>query len=226
MQVDTPHHAPSTFQEFVRQYAMVVLSILTALALEHLVVGWHDAATARASRARIDAELQRNLVDLKAARKTNAENVDAVKAAVHALVDLLRKPPVDNDVTMKTIKPALDHFGISVAGWQRDAWDAAIADQSASHMESADLRRYAEISEHDMETEASLLLGGEWLTRASELLVDVRLGKVDARLITNQMVRYLVAAEQIEAEQIKLEKLLAGHIASQVVSATSSAILG
>ena len=216
MQVDAPHHAPSTFQEFVRQYAMVVLSILTALALEHLAVAWHDSASARASKARIDAELQGNLVDLRTAQKNNAENVDAVKAAVRALVDLLRKPPVDNDVTMKTIKPALDHFGISVVGWQRDAWDAAIADQSASHMESADLRRYAEIyaSEHDMETEASLLLGGEWLTRAAELLVDVRLGKVDARLITNQMVRFLVAGEQIEAEQRKLDKLLAPHGAS------------
>jgi hypothetical protein len=34
MQIEQPHHAPTTLSEFLRQYAMIVLSILTALCLE------------------------------------------------------------------------------------------------------------------------------------------------------------------------------------------------
>ena len=65
MQVEHPHAPPASLREFIRQYAMIVLSILTALALERAVIDLHDRGAARDSRVRIEAEIAGNLAELK-----------------------------------------------------------------------------------------------------------------------------------------------------------------
>jgi hypothetical protein len=65
MHVEEPHHAPTTLREFLRHYAMIVHSILTALTLEHVAVSMQDQAAAAASRVRIEDELAGNAWDLK-----------------------------------------------------------------------------------------------------------------------------------------------------------------
>jgi hypothetical protein len=212
MQVDQPHHPPSSLHDFLRQYAMIVLSILTALALEHVAVSFQNRAAAAASRLRIEAELASNMQDLKHAEDTNQANNKAVAALLHALVDHLKAgKPIDPEVDALT-KPVFDHFEIAVPTLQRSAWESAIADQSAGHLSAPDLRRYSEIyaASADVGTTAQLLLGGEWLTHGAELLLDVRLGKVDERNLANLLVRYLIAEQQIEASQESLSDLIGG----------------
>jgi hypothetical protein len=213
VQVETPHHPPSTFAEFIRQYAMIVLSILTALALEQVAVAVTHAAAARASKARIETELAHNAAEVANSLKINTENTEALRAALRTLVDLLKAGTPSDDQVMAVAKTTLGHFSVDLPGWQRDAWDSAIADQSASHLQQSDLRRYAEIydDEKDATSAAILLLGGEWVAQSSDLMLDYKIGKIDPKLLASTLARLLAALQQISAGQKELQAELEGH---------------
>jgi hypothetical protein len=210
LHIEQPH-APTSWRQFVREYAMIVLSIMTALGLEHVAVAMHDADAARASKARIEVELAKNLSDLERAETTNEGHVAKASETMKALVEGIKAGTADQAATLALLGPMFEHFQIALPSWQRDAWDAAIADQSAGHLAPEDLRRYAEIysSARDIAAGAQLLLGGEWLTRATELGVDFRLGTVDARTTAHTLARFLVAAQEIAALQKSLDTLIA-----------------
>lgn len=210
MHLEQHHHAPKSWSEFARQYAMIVLSIMTALGLEHVAISLHDAGAARDSRVRIEAELARNLTDLKHAEENNEANIAKGAETMKALVDGIKAGTADPATALAIVAPMFDHFQISLPSWQRDAWDAAIADQSAGHLSAEDLRRYAEVysDARDIAAQAQLLLGGEWLTRAAELGIDFRLGKIDARTTANTLARFLVAGQQIAIMQKALDRLI------------------
>jgi len=189
---------------------MIVLSIMTALGLEHVAIALHDASAARESKVRIEAELARNLSDLTQAETSNEGHMAKATETMKALVDALAAGPVDPATAHTLIAPMFQHFQVALPSWERDAWDAAIADQSAGHLSPEDLQRYAEIysSARDIGAEAQLLLGGEWLTRASELGIDFRLGKIDARSTANMLARFLVAGQVITTMQKSLDTLI------------------
>ncbi len=69
---------------------MIVLSILTALALERVAVTINNNLAARDSKARIEAELTHNLSELKDSDDLNAENVKTVTTTAHALIDYVK----------------------------------------------------------------------------------------------------------------------------------------
>jgi hypothetical protein len=213
MQVEQPHHAPSSAREFIKQYAMIVLSILTALGLEQFAVSIQNRFDAAASRARIEAELARNAQDLKDSEALNQKTNQAATALLHALGDHLKAAkPIDAEVEA-LMTPVFAHFEISEPTFQHSAWEAAIADHSSTHLPAADLGRYSEIyaAAADAQSSWQLLLGGEWLTRATELGLDFRLGTVEARNLANVLARFLVAAQQIEASEEQLSDLIAGQ---------------
>ena len=214
MQVDNPHAAPSSLTEFLRQYAMIVLSIITALALERGAVAIHDAAATRNSRARIEAEIARDQGDLARCEQMNAADVKAVKGVLKQLVAALKQGKLDQAALVPFFKPAFDHFNIASPSWQHDAWDTAIADQSASNLASADLRRYAEIytTARDMDATAQLLLSGDWLGHMATMRVDVALGTLDAHAMADSLARFLLAVGQIDRTQQDLQTLITtGH---------------
>jgi len=213
MQVEQPHHAPASVREFFQQYAMIVLSILTALTLEQLAVSIQNRSEGAASRARIQAELASNAQDLKDSEQTNQQNNKQASALLHALVDHLKAGKLIDPQIEALMNPVFAHFEISMPTFQHSAWEAAIADHSATHMQAADLRRYAEIyaAAADAQSAWQLLLGGEWLTRATDLGLDYRLGKVDPRNLANSVARFLIATQQIATSEEALLGIISGH---------------
>jgi hypothetical protein len=193
---------------------MIVLSIVTALALERAAVAIHDAAAARDSRARIEAEIARDAAELRRCEQSNAVDVKAATGVLKLLVAALKQGRVGQAALEPIFKPAYEHFNIAAPSWQHDAWDTAIADQSASHMASADLRRYAEIytTAREIDATTQLLLGGEWLTRMATLRLDEALGTLDGRALADGLARFLLAVGQIDRMQQDLQTLIAtGH---------------
>ena len=189
---------------------MIVLSILTALALERVAVWLHDRGAAESSRARIEAEIASNLADLRRSETANETNTADVKKALAAVLALLRAGTAEGDKVLAVAQPAFSHLSISLPTWRHNAWDSAIADQSASHMKAEDLQRYAEIysGASDDASTAQLLLSGEWLNAGAERRIDVALGKVSARPLADGMARFLLASEQITANQQALDHLI------------------
>ena len=99
-------------------------------------------------------------------------------------------------------------MGLDLVTWERDAWDAAVADQSASHLDPRDLRRYAELytSARDSAEASRLVLGGAIFDRIADLSVDLKLGQANPNEAAKLMARYLGAAQQITTVQQQLLK--------------------
>ena len=214
MQVDTPHHPPSSLRGFVLQYAMIVLSILTALVLEQAVLTIHNAATARDSRARIEAEIAGSVTDLKNAAQTNAARLQQVSDVLTALDAKLKDGTPDEATTMGLAQKVIDHIGISLPTTQRDAWDTAIADQSASHLSLSDLQRYSAIytAELIMDDETKLLLTGDYVRSVSDMNFGVRTGKLDGRSFARALTLDFLAGPEILHHQEALIRLIeTGH---------------
>ncbi len=216
MQVDQPHHAPHGFGEFARQYAMIVLSILTALGLEHVAVSVQDRAAAAASRGRIAAELAGNLADLRQSEQQNAQAEAKMRGLLQALIPLIRDGKPIDPPTAALLRPAFALFSISSPTWQHSAWDAAIADRSAGHLPPRELSHYSEIyaAGADEERALGIVLGGDWLTEASDMLLDWRTGHVDPAVTAKVVARFLVACEQTQRGETALVALLTGHAAA------------
>jgi hypothetical protein len=130
------------------------------------------------------------------------------------LFDMVKAGKPNDAAMLEAAKPIFEHFSFSGPTWQRTAWDSAIADQSATHLEPADLRRYAEIyaDAKDMDDTTKLVISGEWLTRASDTVIDFQFGQIDGRKVIALVARYLLAAEDIEKSEKDLETLMTtGH---------------
>ncbi len=212
MHIDDSQHAPTSVGDFLRQYAMIVLSIVTALGFEQGVVSIHDAMLARASRSRIERELAIDLGELRKSKDLNEANAAAARSALRQTFDQERAGEKTGKTDPVAVSASLAKvsLGVSLPSWQRDAWDAAVADQSVGHLETAAQRRYSEIyaTARDDAEEARLLLGGEWLTRASDLYVDMRHNSVAARDAEKILARYLIAVEQIDRSLAEMVKLI------------------
>ena len=210
LQVENPHHPPNSLAEFLRQYAMIVLSILTALALERGAVAMHDAGAARASHARIEAELARNAADVVASVQKNTEAAKTIEAAYELLIDEMKQGKLDDGKLVGVVTPAFQHFGLSLPTWRRNAWDAAIADQSAGNLAQKDIERYSEIyaTAQDIASATQIIFGGNWETQVTSLRVDIALHTINARTMANMLSLLLHASQQVLHLQTQLQDTL------------------
>jgi hypothetical protein len=212
MQVETPHHPPSSLRGFLQQYAMIVLSILTALGLEQVVVSQHNASTARASRVRIEAEISGFVTDLKGSVRTNQARLKKIDDVLTQLDAKLKDGNPDNATIQPLAQQVMDELGINLPSYERDAWDSAIADQSASHLGSADLQRYSEIYANELFSfeETKLLLAGDYVRRISDTKLRYRIGKLDGQTLAETLTLVALAGQDIVNHQEKLIQLIEG----------------
>jgi inactivated superfamily I helicase len=207
---ETPHHPPSSLRGFLQQYAMIVLSILTALALEQMVVSIHNASTARDSRRRIESEIARFVTDLKKSAQTNMDRLKSVNDVLTVLDAKLKDGNPDTATVQALAQKALDDVGISFPSYQRDAWEAAIADQSVSHLGSSDLRRYSQIYADEIFAveEARLLLSGDYVRRVSDTKLAYRIGKLDGQKLAETLTLDSLVGQDILEQQERLIRLI------------------
>lgn len=205
--------APRSIGDFLRSYAMIVLSIVTALALERAAVAWQNAEAARASRARIEAELALNVAELRQSLTNNRAAVDNAREVAKGLIAQLKAPSIDTKAVMELFGRGFSKRVVTIPTWRRDAWEAAIADQSATHLAPRDLRRYAEIytNARDLVDVEHVTFGPELQQTAADLQLSLRLGAPDTKLAAAVMLRFLISSQQIiMAEQSLLDTATKG----------------
>jgi hypothetical protein len=134
-----------TFKEFGGEYLMIVISILTALALEHAVQTVHHRHLAHEATQKIEAELRTNGKELAGTLEHNEADIARIQKTGEELLQALRDKTND-DVLMARFhadwKPSLV-LAIHVPTLRREAWEAALANQAVSWMPSAQVERYA-----------------------------------------------------------------------------------
>jgi hypothetical protein len=174
-----------SFREFGGEYLMIVISILTALALEHGVQTWHHRHVAELASVKIDQELRANAEDVAAVQEHNEAEMRKLEAIARELrTGIVDK--VDDAVLMKRLAGEWrDSFILSIKSptLRREAWDAAVASQAASWMTDEALERYSGVYARMREVQAIEFgsNGGMDISRYRDTMSNLEMGQGDPR---------------------------------------------
>jgi hypothetical protein len=195
MHVEVPK--AKKFSEFGGEYLMIVISIVTALGLEHAVQTYHHHHQAHEASERIEAELRSNLKEVENTLKHNEDSrTSTAKLRVALLEDLKHGIPDKTAIehALTGDKQGLQ-IGIRAPTLRHEAWDVAVANQAAGFIEPEKLERYASLYAHMRDVEAISNGAGNRFFDGPQLVsvfVDLDLGKASARdlLLTLQQMEW------------------------------------
>jgi hypothetical protein len=174
------------WKEFSGEYVMIVISIITALGLEHAVQTYHHHHLAQVATERIEAELRANQNALDRSLKHNLEMHARVDKLYSALRAELKQGTPDQAAIDKLLEQDKEAIVLSVRfpGVQHEAWDVAVANQAASWIDPDKLQNFAALYAHmrDIDTISNgagnrFLDGPQW----ADMYADIQVGKVPAR---------------------------------------------
>jgi hypothetical protein len=165
------------FKDFAKHYLMIVLSILTALGLEAWIEhAQHTHAAALASQ-QIEAELQSNLDGVRHSYQSNRQRLVSLQQLDDVIAKDVRDGKPDGAINQH-IQALKNEFRLSL-DWpifSNQAWDVAVANQSASWMDRAALSEYSAAYSKQRDV-------ASWMTQDSSLFLDApHLASLSTRL--------------------------------------------
>ena len=156
-------------KDFAKHYLMIVLSILTALGLEAWIEHAHHTHAAETASRQIEDELQANLESVRGAFQSNRARAASLQQLDDAITQDIRdsKPAGAINQHIRALK---EQFTLSL-NWPlfaNQAWDVAVANQSATWMDSAMLNRFS--AAYSKQRDAA-----SWMTYNSTLFLNAPL---------------------------------------------------
>jgi len=145
MHVEPLEKLPRSVREFLSHYGMIVVSILTALALEQVALGFEHRHQGQRATQEIAQEIASNRHAVEESLKATRENAEAWSALLHKTVDEVRDGTSTNETRVATMKAAARQFQDALPSLKSTAWDAAIADHAVNYIEHDALTRYSEL---------------------------------------------------------------------------------
>jgi hypothetical protein len=219
MHVEVPKTKLHSFREFMGEYAMIVVSIITALGLEHAVQTWHHRHIAHEATIRIEAELRANLSELDEVLAHNRAEQAKTAKVFDGFLDELRHGVPDKEAIAHLMEQK-NFLSLSVHSptLRSEAWDVAVASQAASWMEPEQLERYARIYAHMRDNKAiengsnNKFFDGAQMVNVS---TDLKLGRAsapDIARVLNQILNAYGSAdgnlELLRADMTKADKTM------------------
>jgi hypothetical protein len=149
-------------KEFGGEYVMIVISILTALALEHTVQAIHHKQLAREAAEKIEAELRLNAQEVNKVLAHNERDLKEIKRVRAELVQGIRDKVPDNALMahFKTDWKSGVVLSINTPTLRHEAWDAAVANQAVTWMPNEQLQRYVTAYAAVRDIQALTTIGG------------------------------------------------------------------
>jgi hypothetical protein len=208
-----------SLKDFIREYLMIVLGILTALGLESLVTSQHHRREAEEGRQRIVAELRANLAEARSVRDQNIQRLKPVIALTAELRGQIQSGMSRQEINRRLYAAVRNRLtlGYALPTLRHEAWDVVVANQSASYIDAESLRRYSAVyaAQRDagsIALNSATLLNGP---RMLDALVDIDLQRVDPvefLKVLGQMTATITAAQSnVQEVQTELEAALAAE---------------
>jgi hypothetical protein len=133
------------FKEFGGEYVMIVISILTALALEQGFEYLHHQHLAHEAAEKMNVELRANIEDVAKSLEYNEKNRLALQQVRKQLLDGIRGKTSDAEL-MKRYEQEWGEtvrLNMSTPTLRREAWETAVANQAVTWLPRETLKRYA-----------------------------------------------------------------------------------
>jgi hypothetical protein len=186
-----------SLREFAGEYLMIVISIMTALALEHAVQTWHRRHVAELASVKINQELRANAGEVAAVQQHNEAEIRKLVAIARELrTGIIDK--VDDAVLMKRFARDwrdLLNLSIQSPALRREAWEAAVASQAASWMPDDTLERYSKAyaEMRDVQAIEFGLNGSMDFSRYRDTISNLEMGLSDPREIY-RIIKQMISA--------------------------------
>lgn len=187
MHIEFPEARLDSLKQFMRHYLMIVLSILTALGLEQVIVAAHERTAAREASEQIEAEIRTNLDEVRLAYEEDEAQSKALANLRDMVSDSLKAHQPDAEITASILE-ATRAKGLNLnLEWptlRHEAWDVAVANQSASWIQPEKMKGYSAAYAYQrdasvgMTTDIHLLIDGP---RLIDTITDLHAGTVDPR---------------------------------------------
>jgi hypothetical protein len=194
MHVEVPKS--KSLKEFGGEYLMIVISILTALALEQALEGVHHRHLAHDAEERIEKELHSNTEDVGKVYAHNEQKLHDLISVRNAMLAGFQAQISDAEWMDRFRKDWSKKVGMSLMspGLRREAWETAVANQAVTWLERDRLERYA-TAYGNMRDIGVLLNGGAMhfldAPRMKDAFSDVQMGIGNPRDVfraINQMI--------------------------------------
>ena len=202
-----------SLKDFAKHYLMIVLSILTALGLEAWIEHAHHTHAAEAASQQIEAEIRANLAETDAALRQEVVQLGRLEKIRDAVTRDLRANEPDDVIGQHILDLTKDNFDLNLhfPTLRHEAWDVAVANQSASWIEHDSMQRYsvAYARQRDiltsMNADIALLMNG---TGMVDTIADLRTGSVQPRAFLHVVSQMTAMTGQTVNQLRRLEKQL------------------
>lgn len=216
---------PHSLKEFATHYVMIVVSILTALGLEAAVERMHHAHAAEKAQGALEAELRANLAELRSSDADNAKRLKPLEEFTNLLIkdfddgmptEQIRQQMADR------VKAGVD-FGVFYPKLRHEAWDVAVANQSASFMEPEALRRLSVAYAAQREVNPASLTAFVNLPSFINALTDARVGASDPHEFLRAMRQASLTVRGANQKLMELEHDLEAALPEEEAASKSAA---
>ena len=225
MHLEPLEKLPRSVREFLSHYAMIVLSILTALALEQVALGIEHRHEGARAREEIEQEIASN-------RKTVEESLVATRRFEKDWQAMLERTAADlksgqgtNDTRLAVMEEARHKFGDAAPALKTTAWDAAVANHAVNYLDHEDLTRYSQT--YALQRFFSQAIWDTVRDNAARNLADISLpvftgtaDPVPTLTLLNSRVRALGI---IESQLVQFDEALKGSPADAAPAPTTAA---
>jgi len=159
-------------KEFGGEYVMIVISILTALVLEHAVQSLHHKHLAHEAAEKIEAELRLNAKDVRDVLAHNEKDLKEITRVRAELLQGIRDKVAADGLVDRFKTDWRDGFTLSIRlpTLRHEAWDAAVASQAVTWMPDEQLQRYVTAYADIRDMQALSTMGGTHFIDAPRLL--------------------------------------------------------
>ena len=211
MHIEPPKVSMHSIKEFVTHYLMIVLSVLTALGLEALLEHLHHVHAAEAAQEAIEAELAENVSDIRSMMQDNAARLGPLQTLDERLTDELRagKPKTEVVAEISALARAnrID-VGLFIPTLRHEAWDVAVANQSATWIDQATLTRYAGAYALQRLNDSLPATKALDFPRMVDAVTDARVGNVDPGAFLRSIHQAAVTLKSLQSQLDELQATL------------------
>ena len=145
MHVEPLEKLPRSVREFLSHYAMIVLSILTALALEQAVLGIEHHHQGERARQEIEQEIIANHHMVEESLAVTRAYVKVWDGLLERTVAEVNAGQSTNESLLATVAEAKHQFGDAIPSLKSAAWDAALADHAVDYLDHDELTRFSDL---------------------------------------------------------------------------------
>ena len=225
MHVEPLEKLPRSLREFLSHYAMIVLSILTALVLEQVAVGIEHRHEGARAKEEIEQEIATNRQAVHASLGLTQANLQKWKGLFQRTAAAVSQDRSTSVELVATLREAGQNFTDSLPPLKTTAWDAALSDHSVNYLSHADLVHFSEVY-----ASQRLFSQGMWdvlrdsaARDLSAISVAIALGKPDPKATVATLGGRLETVGIIESQLSQLEQVLSAKSGDTMTPLTGPA---